>query len=206
MVCYTCSHKNVDTNIMYNYVHTYIIYNYTIMYIHTLLKLCTYIHYIEIPVVEITTAAGGCGYVYVSWSVNDSNPDDGCSIGRFNVTLSSVDISVSLMSQMLTHNFTGLLDDTLFTVTVFGISLTGTTVINFASTSLRTMIIKSMFIYTYACKYIITRIQTDTSVTGFAKRGLTHAVIDKKYSIHYNSRMHRTAHIHFSINLKSFSG
>ena len=109
-----------------------------------------YIHYIERPVVEITTAASGCGYVYVSWSITDSNHDDMCSIGRINVALLSVDVSVSVMSQLLYHNFTGLPDDTLYNVTVMGISLTGTTVVSLASTSLKTKVIKSMFIYTYA--------------------------------------------------------
>ena len=106
-----------------------------------------YIIIIEIPVIKITMATSGCRYVYASWNVTDSDPDDGCSIGRFHVTLSSVDISVSLMSQMLTHNFTGLPDDTLCNVTVMGISLTGITIINLASTSLRTEIIESMFTY-----------------------------------------------------------
>ena len=110
--------------------------------------------------IEITRATGGCGYVYVSLTLTDSDPDDGCSIGRFNVMLSSVDISVSLMSQMLTHNFTGLPDDTLFNFTVMGISLTGTTVLNIASTSLRTMIIESMFKgrdMTKYCHYCVNR-------------------------------------------------
>ena len=108
--------------------------------------------------IQITRATGGCGYVFMSWTVTDSDVDDDCSIGRFNVELSSVDISVSVMSQMLSYNFTGLPDDTLFNVSVMGISLTGITVVNLVSTSLKTMIIESMFIcihiirtmYTYA--------------------------------------------------------
>ena len=102
-------------------------------------KICTNV---ERPVVEITTTTGECGYVYVSWSVTDS---DVCSIGRFNVTLSSKDIPVSVISQMNSHNFTGLPDDTLFNVTVIGIILTGTTVVNLDSTSLRTKLIDGMF-------------------------------------------------------------
>ena len=97
--------------------------------------------------IEITTATGGCGYVYVSWSVTDSDPDDMCSIGRFNVTLSSVDISMSVTPPlMMSYNFTGLPDDTLFNVTVIGISLTGSAVVNLDSDSLRTKIIESMFL------------------------------------------------------------
>ena len=107
----------------------------------------TYVHYIERPLIKITTATGGCGYVFVSWTVTDSDHDDVCTIGRFNVTLSSVGITMSVISLMLSHNFTGLPDDTLFNVTVSGVSLTGTTVVNLNSTSLRTMIIDSMFIY-----------------------------------------------------------
>ena len=105
-----------------------------------------YIHYIDRPVIEITTATGGCGYVYVSWSVTDSDPDDVCSIGRFNVTLSSGDIFVLATTNTNFHNFTGLPDDTLFNVTVIGISLTETTVVNLNSVSLRTKLIESMFI------------------------------------------------------------
>ena len=122
--------------------------------------ICTHIHYIERPVIEIT-ATGGCGYVYVLWSVTDSDLDDACSISRFDVTLSSVDISMSVTPpSMMSHNFTGLPDDTLFNITVIGISLTGTTAVNLAYTSLRTKIIESMFICIhiiprYTCVYIL---------------------------------------------------
>ena len=102
---------------------------------------------LERPVIEITTATGGCGYVYVSWIVTDSDLDDVCSISHFNVTLSSGDISMSIMIARLSHNFTGLPDDTLFNVTVIGIDVTGTTTVSLASTSLRTKVTKSMFIY-----------------------------------------------------------
>ena len=44
--------------------------------------------------IEITTATGGCGYVYVSWTITDSDHDDMCSIGRINVILSSGDAFV----------------------------------------------------------------------------------------------------------------
>ena len=42
---------------------------------------CMYINYIDIPVVEITTTTGGCGYVYVSWTVIGNN--DMCEITTF---------------------------------------------------------------------------------------------------------------------------
>ena len=97
--------------------------------------------------IEITTTTGGCGYVYVSWSVIDNEHDDVCSIGRINVILSSVDIFVLATSNTYFHNFTGLPDDTIFNVTVIGTDLIGTTVVNLASASLRTQAIESMFIY-----------------------------------------------------------
>ena len=107
--------------------------------------------------IEITAATGGCGYVYVSWSVTDSDLDDACGIARFNVTLSSVDITMSVISVMLSHNFTGLPDNALFNVTVTGISLTGTTIVSLNSVFLRTKLIESMFIlYKHICKYIHT--------------------------------------------------
>ena len=102
--------------------------------------------------IEITTATGGCGYVYVLWIITDSDHDNVCSIGRFILTLSSVDITISVISVMLSHNFTGLPDDTLFNVTVIGTSLTGTTTVNLDSVSLRTKFIESMF---NKCMYTI---------------------------------------------------
>ena len=83
----------------------------------------------------------------MSWTITDSDHDDVCSIGRFILTISSVDISMSLITQMHSHNFTGLPDDTLFNVTVIGTSLTGTTTVNLDSASLSTKIIESMCIY-----------------------------------------------------------
>ena len=93
--------------------------------------------------IEITTATEGCGYISVSWSVTDSDHDDACSIGYFNVALSFGAISMSLRPQRQFHNFTALPVDTLFNFTVFGISLIGTTAVSLASTSLRTLAIES---------------------------------------------------------------
>ena len=106
----------------------------------------THVRYTENSVIEITTATGGCGYVSVSWIVTDNDHDDGCSIGRFILTLSSVDITMSMISHMLFYNFTGLPVDTLFNFTVFGISLIGDSAICLASTSLRTLAIESMYV------------------------------------------------------------
>ena len=100
--------------------------------------------------VVITTATGGCGYASVSWSVNDNaNDDDMCGIGSFNITLTSMDISMTVITRMLFYDFTGLPDDTLFNVTVIGINVIGKNFISFAFASLKTMAIESMFVYAY---------------------------------------------------------
>ena len=52
------------------------------------------------------------------------------------------------------HNFTGLPDDTLFNVTVTGINPMGF-VSNVDSTSVRTMICISMYIYTLHLLYVL---------------------------------------------------
>ena len=76
--------------------------------------------YVDRPVVEVT-ATGGCGYVSVSW-----NATDVCSPIRYNITLSSsnMDITVSITS-MNTHSFNALPNNTQFTVTVIGIDMMG---------------------------------------------------------------------------------
>ena len=85
---------------------------------------CTYICYVDRPVVEITTATVGCGYVSVSWTATGNN--DVCSPVQYNVTLSSsiMNMTVSIIS-MNTYNFTELPDDTQFTITVIGINVMG---------------------------------------------------------------------------------
>ena len=124
------------------------------MYIHTYRYIYAYIIYIytyaDVPVVEITTATGGCGYVYVSWTVIGNN--DVCDIASFTVQLVSVPMSITeqISTDMNSYNFTGLPDDTLFDITIIGSSpLVNTDPV---STSVRTMIFKS----TYACAYTIT--------------------------------------------------
>ena len=114
-----------------------------------------YIPFKERPVVQITTAAGGCGYASVSWSViNNVVDDDMCGIGSVNITLTSMDISMTMITRGLSsYDFTGLPDNTVFNVTVIGISVIGRSFISFAFASLKTMIIKSMFVYTY-CMYV----------------------------------------------------
>ena len=109
-----------------------------------------YIPFIERPVVNITTATGGCRYVSVTWSViGNANDDDMCGIGSFNIKLTSVDISMTVITGMLSYNFTGLPDDTVFNVTVIGINVIGKSFISFDFASLKTMAIESMYIAMY---------------------------------------------------------
>ena len=104
--------------------------------------------------IEITTATGGCGYVYVSWSVIGDVVDDlMCGIGSFNITLSSMDISMTVITRSLSYDFTGLPDDTVFNVIVIGISVIGNSFISFDFASLKTLVIESMFVYAY-CIYV----------------------------------------------------
>ena len=95
--------------------------------------------------ISIITSTGGCGYVYVSWTVIGNVPDDKmCGIGRVTVTLSSVDVSMTKIPVMNSYNFTRLPDATLFNVTVIGISTIDNNVISLDSTSVKTMIVESM--------------------------------------------------------------
>ena len=70
-----------------------------------------------------------------------------CEIGHFNVTLSSVGVPMTVNTAMISYNFTGLPDDTLFNVTVIGISINEKNVIYSAFASVKTLIIES----TYLC-------------------------------------------------------
>ena len=95
--------------------------------------------------INTVTATGGCGYVSVSWTVINNVPDDDmCGIGHFNVTLSSVDVSMTVNTLVISYNFTELPDDTLFNVAVIGISINEKNVIYSAFTSMKTLIIESM--------------------------------------------------------------
>ena len=82
-----------------------------------------YVLYIDKPVVEIT-ATGGCGYVNVSWTATGNS--DVCRPVQYNVTLSSSMINMdAVVTSMNFYHFTGLPDDTQFTVIVTGINLMG---------------------------------------------------------------------------------
>ena len=80
--------------------------------------------YIDRPVVEITTAMGGCGYVSVSWTATGNS--DVCRPIQYNVTLSSSMINMDAMvTSMNFHRFNELPNNTQFTVTVIGINVMG---------------------------------------------------------------------------------
>ena len=98
--------------------------------------------------ISMTTERGGCGYVYVSWTVPNNVPDDDmCGINHFNVILLSVNVFMTMKPVTNSHNFTGLPYGTPFNVTVIGTSINENSVIHSVSTSVRTMIIES----TYVC-------------------------------------------------------
>ena len=98
-----------------------------------------FLSYIEKPKIKITTVMGGFGYVYVKWFVTGIRDDPLCSIGRFYVTLSSVDTSTTVVViSRISHNFTGLPDDTLFNVTVVGSNVNDDNFTNLAFASVRT--------------------------------------------------------------------
>ena len=97
-----------------------------------------YVLYIDKPVIEIT-AVGGCGYVNVSWTTAGSS--DMCRPVQYNVTLSSSMMNVAaVVTSMNTHRFTGLSDDTQFTVIAIGINVMGLAS-DPVSTSVKTMMV-----------------------------------------------------------------
>ena len=97
--------------------------------------------------INTITATEGCGYISVSWTVINNVPDDDmCGIGNFNVTLSSVGVSMIVSTSVVSYNFTELPDGTLFNVTVIGISINEKNVIYSAFTSVKTLIIESMYL------------------------------------------------------------
>ena len=83
---------------------------------------------------------GGFGYVYVKWFVTgNDHHDDTCSITHFNVILSSMDNSTTVVvTSGISYNFTRLPDNTLFNVTVVAINVKGNSFTNLAFASVRT--------------------------------------------------------------------
>ena len=137
-----------------------------------------YIPFIERPVVQIKTATGGCGYASMSWSViGNVDDDDMCGIGSFNITLTSMDMSMTVITRSLSYNFTGLPDDTVFNVTVIGISVIGNSFISFDFASLKTLVIESMFVCTYmhiACMCMYMHIYTYIVHANYVRTYCTH--------------------------------
>ena len=100
--------------------------------------------YTDVPVVEITTATGGCGYVSVSWTVPDDN--DACPVRRYTIKLLSSTMD-ELARGRISHNqytFNGLSFNTLFYVTVFS-NNAYVAHSNSVTTSVRTMDRKGMY-------------------------------------------------------------
>ena len=91
---------------------------------------------------------GGFGYVYVKWFVTGNvHHDPTCSIADFKVTLSSMDNSTTVVVySSISHNFTGLPDDTLFNATVVGTNVNGDNFTNLAFASVRTNVTKGTYI------------------------------------------------------------
>ena len=107
-----------------------------------------FLSHIERPQINIATAMGGFGYVYVKWFVTDNvHHDAACSIADFKVTLSSINNSITVVvNSVISHNFTGLPDNTLFNVTVVGINVNGDNFTNLAFASVRTNVTEGMYV------------------------------------------------------------
>ena len=105
-----------------------------------------FLSHIERPQIKITMIMGGFGYIYVKWFVTGNvHHDPICNIIRFIVTLSSMDNSATVVVYSgISHNFTGLPDDTLFNVTVVGINVNGDNFTNLAFASVRTNVTEGM--------------------------------------------------------------
>ena len=97
---------------------------------------------VDVPVVEITTATGGCGYVSVSWTVPDDN--DACPVRSYTIKLlsSTMDELVSFITTQNQRSFSELSFNTLFYVTVFSHSVAFS---NSVTTTVRTMDLKGMY-------------------------------------------------------------
>ena len=136
----------------------------------------------EKPIVEITTATGGCGYIYVSWIVIGNISDDAmCSIGHLNIILSSVEVSIAVSTSMISYNFTGLPDNTLFNVTIIATSINEKNIVDLAFTSVRT--IESMHVQ--MCLYIsysgiVWQVEGLTNLAQYLKFGTISAICHPK--------------------------
>ena len=113
-------------------------------YNNCVLYIFTYIFVVN-PLVEVTAVTGGCGYVSARWAAIGIISEL-CKTIQYNVTLSSASMNVSMPILTTTnfHNFTGLPDDTLYDVTLFGHTVFGL-LNNVEVTSVKTM---SMYVCT----------------------------------------------------------
>ena len=114
-----------------------------------------FLSHIERPQINIITIMGGFRYVYVKWFVTGNVHHDGaCSIAHFKVTLTSMDNSTTVVvTSDISHNFTGLPDDTLFNVTVVGINVNDDNLPDLAFASVRTNVTEGILFTVY--KHII---------------------------------------------------
>lgn len=147
--------------IIINYKYIYI-YIYSIATIRTYVRMykdyCTYVRFsitivmcmfacicIVIPLVAVTSVTGGCRYVIARWAAIGIISEL-CKTIQYNVTLSSaaMDLSMTILTTAQFYKFTGLPDDTLFYVTVFGHTVFGLRS-NIKVTSVRTI---SMYVCT----------------------------------------------------------
>ena len=84
----------------------------------------TYIFVVN-PLVEVTAVTGGCGYVSARWAAIGIISEL-CKTVQYNVTLSAImNVSMPILTTANFHNFTGLPDDTLYDVTLFGHTVFG---------------------------------------------------------------------------------
>ena len=160
---HACNHLAAPLKYVHTYVRTYVrkyvrvetmCYNEGlsikfVMYVHVA---CTYLYtYVVNPLVEVTAVTRGCGYLSARWDTIGIISEL-CRSIRYNVTLSSatMDGSMPILTTANFYSFTGLPNDTLFYVTVFGHTVFGLRS-NIEVTSVRT-------ISTFVCTYVSIRI------------------------------------------------
>ena len=114
-------------------------------YVHSsnsYISLCTYVDQPP-PVIETVTITSGRGYVSVTWTAIKYG------IVTFTVTLlSPASMNMTITTPNNYYNFTGLLDDTQYDVTVFGTNMCRMS--NVYSNSVKTVMgFESMYIRNY---------------------------------------------------------
>ena len=116
-----------------------------------------HIMYVDRPVVEITTATGGCRHVNISWSTTYNT--DNCSVDHYDVTLSYVTmddhVTQSMITTMNSSTITGLPGGTQVNITVTAIVIKQV-VFTADSTSVSTVAFESMYIHIILFLYLHT--------------------------------------------------